>query len=70
MSSYFYVNGQWIEFLRISGLRVFCIFLGVLVAKYTHLNLYDTTILITLSGGAAQIFGLYVLRKSFGLRSN
>jgi len=65
MSSYYYVNGLWIEFLKISAIRVLCICLSAASAKLTNMNLYDSTILITVASGGVQVYGLLVLRKSF-----
>jgi O-antigen/teichoic acid export membrane protein len=70
MSSYYYVNGLWREFLKISLGRLICICLSALVAKFAHLNLYETTILMTVASGIVQVYGVLMLRKSFSTDSN
>ncbi len=65
ISSFYYINGLWVEFLKISTLRLLLICVGGLVAKSFRLNLYEATIFITVAGGLVQIFGIYILRKSF-----
>lgn len=65
MSSYYYVNGLWVEFLKISAIRLLCICSGAAIAKLTSMNLYESTILISIASGAGQVYGLFSLRKSF-----
>ena len=65
MSSFYYVRGLWMEFLKVSAIRLGFIFAGALAANLFKLNLYQAIVLITLSSGVIQLYGLHVLRKNF-----
>ena len=65
MSSYFYVHGLWINFLKISGMRLLITCAGALVARFTKMNLYETTIFLATINGIIQMYGLYILRRIF-----
>jgi O-antigen/teichoic acid export membrane protein len=65
MSSYFYVRGLWMDFLKISSMRLLIICLGALVARLTKMNLYETTIFLSTVNGIIQLYGLYILRRFF-----
>jgi O-antigen/teichoic acid export membrane protein len=65
LSSYFYVHGLWMNFLKISGMRLLMTCVGALVARFTKMNLYETTIFLTTINGIIQMYGLYILRRTF-----
>jgi O-antigen/teichoic acid export membrane protein len=65
MSSFYYVRGLWVEFLKVSAIRLGFIFAGASAANLFNLNLYESIVLITLSSGVIQLYGLHVLRKNF-----
>jgi len=65
MSSYFYVGGLWSQFLNVSTIRIVFIFIGALIAKFAQLNLYEATILISSLNAIIQVYGLYLLRRTF-----
>jgi len=65
MSSFYYVSRLWVEFLKVSIIRLIFIGLSALAGKYFELNLYEFTILLTCSSALIQVYGLLTLRRTF-----
>ena len=65
VSSLYYVYGFWVDFLKLSALRLFSICLGALFTRLLSFDLYYSVLMILCSGALVQILGLLKLRQKF-----
>jgi O-antigen/teichoic acid export membrane protein len=65
VSSLYYVYGFWVDFLKLSALRLLSISLSAFITRLLSFDLYYSVLMILCSGALVQTWGLLKLRQKF-----